>query len=75
MALCCLEGSTLSNRVHRNEVKVCSDRTIHPTTLCLEGSTPEEWDHVQWGIALQATGLVWGLVSVFRGRCPRLLMV
>ncbi|MGN0234125.1 MAG: hypothetical protein ACI4B5_06875, partial [Bacteroidaceae bacterium] len=31
-----------SNRVHRNEVKVCSDRTIHPTTPCLEGSTPED---------------------------------
>ncbi|MGN0234059.1 MAG: hypothetical protein ACI4B5_06540 [Bacteroidaceae bacterium] len=31
MALRCLEGSTLSNRVHRNEVKVCSDRTSHPT--------------------------------------------
>ncbi|MGN0234569.1 MAG: hypothetical protein ACI4B5_09135, partial [Bacteroidaceae bacterium] len=32
-SLCCLEGSTMSNRVHRNEVKVCSDRTNHLTPL------------------------------------------
>ncbi|MGN0232790.1 MAG: hypothetical protein ACI4B5_00005 [Bacteroidaceae bacterium] len=45
-ALCCLEGSTMSNRVHRNEVKVCPDRTKHPPLasfpVCQQGR-PDGW--------------------------------
>ena len=39
MALCCLEGSTLSNLVHRR--RRCARISKH-TILCLEGSTPED---------------------------------
>ncbi len=39
IALCCLEGSTLSNLVHRR--RRCA--RIDPyMILCLEGSTPED---------------------------------
>ena len=37
IALCCLEGSTMSNLVHRR--RRCARIMIH-TILCLEGSTP-----------------------------------
>ena len=40
MALRCLEGSTLSNLVHRR--RRCA-RIVLYTILCLEGSTPEDW--------------------------------
>ena len=39
MALCCLEGSTLSNLVHRR--RRCARISKH-TILCLEGSTPQD---------------------------------
>ena len=39
IALCCLEGSTLSNLVHRR--RRCARIVLH-STLCLEGSTPED---------------------------------
>ena len=39
IALCCLEGSTLSNLVHRR--RRCARIDLH-TILCLEGSTPED---------------------------------
>ena len=39
IALCCLEGSTMSNRVHRR--RRCA-RIVLYTILCLEGSTPED---------------------------------
>ena len=39
IALCCLEGSTMSNLVHRR--KRCA-RIVLYTILCLEGSTPED---------------------------------
>ena len=39
IALCCLEGSTLSNLVHRR--RRCARIVLH-TILCLEGSTPED---------------------------------
>ena len=39
IALCCLEGSTMSNLVHRR--RRCARIVMH-STLCLEGSTPEE---------------------------------
>ena len=38
-ALCCLEGSTMSNLVHRR--RRCA-RIVLYTILCLEGSTPED---------------------------------
>ena len=37
--LCCLEGSTMSNLVHRQ--RRCA-RIVLYTILCLEGSTPED---------------------------------
>ena len=39
IALCCLEGSTLSNLVHRR--RRCA-RIVPYMILCLEGSTPED---------------------------------
>ena len=39
IALCCLEGSTLSNLVHRR--RRCARIDLH-SILCLEGSTPED---------------------------------
>ena len=39
MALCCLEGSTMSNLVHRR--RRCARIVIY-TILCLEGSTPQD---------------------------------
>ena len=39
IALCCLEGSTLSNLVHRR--RRCARIVLH-SILCLEGSTPED---------------------------------
>ena len=39
IALCCLEGSTLSNLVHRR--RRCARIDPH-SILCLEGSTPED---------------------------------
>ena len=39
MALCCLEGSTMSNLVHRR--RRCARIVLH-SILCLEGSTPED---------------------------------
>ena len=39
MALCCLEGSTMSNLVHRR--RRCA-RIVPYMILCLEGSTPED---------------------------------
>ena len=39
MALCCLEGSTMSNLVHRR--RRCARIVLH-LILCLEGSTPED---------------------------------
>ena len=39
MALRCLEGSTMSNLVHRR--RRCA-RIVLYTILCLEGSTPED---------------------------------
>ena len=39
IALCCLEGSTLSNLVHRG--RRCA-RIVTYMILCLEGSTPED---------------------------------
>ena len=39
MLLCCLEGSTMSNLVHRR--RRCARIVIY-TILCLEGSTPED---------------------------------
>ena len=39
IALCCLEGSTMSNLVHRR--RRCARIVLH-TILCLEGSTPED---------------------------------
>ena len=39
MALCCLEGSTMSNLVHRR--RRCA-RIVSFMILCLEGSTPED---------------------------------
>ena len=38
-ALCCLEGSTLSNLVHRR--RRCARIVLH-SILCLEGSTPQD---------------------------------
>ena len=38
-ALCCLEGSTMSNLVHRR--RRCARIVLH-SILCLEGSTPED---------------------------------
>ena len=39
IALCCLEGSTMSNLVHRR--RRCA-RIVTYMVLCLEGSTPED---------------------------------
>ena len=39
IALCCLEGSTMSNLVHRR--RRCARIGLH-SILCLEGSTPED---------------------------------
>ena len=39
IALRCLEGSTMSNLVHRR--RRCARIDLH-STLCLEGSTPED---------------------------------
>ena len=39
IALCCLEGSTMSNLVHRR--RRCA-RIVPYMILCLEGSTPED---------------------------------
>ena len=39
IALCCLEGSTMSNLVHRR--RRCA-RKVTYMILCLEGSTPED---------------------------------
>ena len=39
IALCCLEGSTMSNLVHRR--RRCARIVLH-SILCLEGSTPED---------------------------------
>ena len=39
MSLCCLEGSTMSNLVHRR--MRCARTDLH-SILCLEGSTPED---------------------------------
>ena len=39
IALCCLEGSTMSNLVHRR--RRCA-RIVTYMILCLEGSTPED---------------------------------
>ena len=39
IALCCLEGSTMSNLVHRQ--RRCA-RIVHYIIFCLEGSTPED---------------------------------
>ena len=39
IALCCLEGSTMSNLVHRR--RRCARMVLY-TILCLEGSTPED---------------------------------
>ena len=39
MSLCCLEGSTMSNLVHRQ--RRCA-RIVLYTILCLEGSTPQD---------------------------------
>ena len=39
IALCCLEGSTMSNLVHRR--RRCA-RIVYYMILCLEGSTPED---------------------------------
>ena len=39
IALCCLEGSTMSNLVHRR--RRCARIVLH-LILCLEGSTPED---------------------------------
>ena len=39
IALCCLEGSTLSNLVHRR--RRCA-RIVSYMILCLEGSTPQD---------------------------------
>ena len=39
IALCCLEGSTMSNLVHRR--RRCARIDLH-SILCLEGSTPED---------------------------------
>ena len=40
IALCCLEGSTMSNLVHRR--RRCARIDLR-SILCLEGSTPEDW--------------------------------
>ena len=50
MALCCLEGSIMSNLVHRRRrcAGIDSDRI-----LCLEGSTPEEREGLFLFIALR----------------------
>ena len=39
IALCCLEGSTMSNLVHRR--RRCARIVLH-SIICLEGSTPED---------------------------------
>ena len=39
IALCCLEGSTMSNLVHRR--RRCARIVLH-SILCLEGSTPQD---------------------------------
>ena len=39
IALCCLEGSTMSNLVHRR--RRCARIVMH-SMLCLEGSTPQD---------------------------------
>ena len=39
IALCCLEGSTLSNLVHQR--RRCARIVLH-SILCLEGSTPQD---------------------------------
>ena len=39
IALCCLEGSTMSNLVHRR--RRCA-RIVPYMILCLEGSTPQD---------------------------------
>ena len=55
-ALCCLEGSTMSNLVHRR--RRCA-RIVLYTILCLEGSTPEDrYPH-------QARILLWLQGSLF----------
>ena len=50
IALCCLEGSTMSNLVHRR--RRCA-RIVPHSTLCLEGSTPEEREGLSLFIALR----------------------
>ena len=40
IVLCCLEGSTMSNLVHRR--RRCARIDLH-SILCLEGSTPQDW--------------------------------
>ena len=39
IALCCLEGSTMSNLVHRRRRRA---RIVLHSILCLEGSTPRD---------------------------------
>ena len=50
IALCCLEGTTMSNLVHRR--RRCARIVMH-STLCLEGSTPEEREGLSLFIALR----------------------
>ena len=48
--LCCLEGSTMSNLVHRR--RRCA-RIVPHSILCLEGSTPEDREGLSLFIALR----------------------
>ena len=50
MALRCLEGSTMSNLVHR---QIRCARIVLYTILCLEGSTPEDREGLFLFIALE----------------------
>ena len=50
IALCCLEGSTMSNLVHRR--RRCA-RKVTYMILCLEGSTPEDREGLFLFIALR----------------------
>ena len=74
IALCCLEGSTMSNLVHRR--RRCARIVMH-STLCLEGSTPEgreglflfialRWMQDRGGVMMWLTENIQACLRIFR---------
>ena len=69
IALCCLEGSTMSTLVHRR--RRCARTDLH-SILCLDGSTPEDRRFIPvYCLAIDARPK-WG-DGVTGRKCPSLL--